>query len=155
MNPDDRGSPRESIHDYGYALGDMGRTYDKIKQDIPRTQGSLLNRMGPRYTPGRLTDRAAFFPPRSPMPNEYATPETYHAFGGGKLKGRHENPIFRNYAAQANAPTSSPRIPSIEEDILKELANFMRDPEFVMEGVLKRLQSKNKEKQKQNQTTNI
>lgn len=108
----------------------INRSYFDPKARISASRGPnpVANARGPLVSRYNQYPFDPFKPPT--IPNNYGT-DTPHSWRSGKM------------------------VPGIEEDILRELANFMRDPEFVMEGVLKRLQSKNKEKQKQNQTTNI
>ena len=99
-------------------------SWGPLYQVGPRPLGSKINHPDPIHNMAR---RYAY-PVSQSAPNVYGNSgnrEMFNRFSGGKMA------------------------PGIEEDILRELADFMHDPEFIMEGMLKRLQSRNKQKQKQ------
>tara|TARA_R100000458_G_C8184893_1_gene180632 strand:+ start:36 stop:629 length:594 start_codon:yes stop_codon:yes gene_type:complete len=86
----------------------------------PRPLGSRINHPDPIHNMARSYG----YPTSKFAPNTYGDPgnrEMFNRFSGGKMA------------------------PGVEEDILMELADFMHDPEFILEGMLKRLQSRNKQ----------
>ena len=103
------GDPKEGLsqrekfnktwHPYGIFFGEGGSTVDAIKQRIPRIFGSLMKNPA-RYISGRLTDEAAFFPPRHPMPNVFESIQDWNKLSGGKMRPSKEVPIFENIFEQ-------------------------------------------------------
>lgn len=81
---------------------------------VQRPLGSLLN------NPNVNRDSERYMYPMANRPNRYGNPgnrEMFNQFSGGKMA------------------------PGVDQRILAELVQFMQDPEFIMEGMLKRMKA--------------
>ena len=126
---------KPSLPGYGHLIYEDG-SYEPIgRQWAQRPMGSLMNR-------SYFDPKARILPSTGPNPVANAR--------GGSLRKYNQYPFdpsrpptTRNVYGPGSDPSwqSGKMAPGVDQRILAELAQFMQDPEFIMEGMLRRMKA--------------